>query len=115
MSGDLISREKVLRCILESAEDIDWGQSEDGDAFKHYVGALYRTIAYKECFPSEEPERKWIPCSERLPLWSEHVDDMVLVCYGNGSIRFDTCMNGEWVHGNPIAWMPLPESYRGDR
>lgn len=58
---------------------------------------------------------RWIPCSERLPLWVEHVNDMVLVCYGNGSIRFDTCMNGEWVHGNPIAWMPLPEPYRGDR
>ena len=60
-------------------------------------------------FPSAEPERKWIPCSERLPDWDEHRDDMVLVCYGNGSIRFDSCMNGYWVHGNPIAWMPLPE------
>ncbi len=58
---------------------------------------------------------KWIPCSERLPDWDEHRDEMVLVCYGNGSIRFDACMNGEWVHGNPIAWMPLPEPYRGDR
>ena len=56
---------------------------------------------------------KWIPCSERLPLRSEHVDDMVLVCYGNGSIRFDACINGEWAHGNPIAWMPLPEPWRG--
>ena len=58
---------------------------------------------------------KWIPCSERLPDWDEHRDEMVLVCYGNGSIRFDTCMNGEWVHGNPIAWMPLPEPWGGDR
>ena len=64
--------------------------------------------------PSAEPERKWIPCSERLPDWDEHRDDMVLVCYGNGSIRFDACMNGEWVHGNPIAWMPLPEPWRGE-
>jgi len=57
---------------------------------------------------------KWIPCSKRLPFWCEHVDDMVLVSYENGSLRFDTCMNGEWVHGNPIAWMQLPEPYRGD-
>lgn len=58
---------------------------------------------------------KWIPCSERLPDWDEHIDDMVLVAYGNGSIRFNTYMNGAWVQGNPIAWMPLPEPYRGDR
>lgn len=57
---------------------------------------------------------KWIPCSERLPLKEEHKDDMVLVCYGNGSIRFNTFMNGSWVQGNPIAWMPLPESWRGE-
>ena len=56
---------------------------------------------------------KWIPCSERLPLKSDHVDDMVLVCYGNGSIRFNTYMNGAWVQGNPIAWMQLPTPYRG--
>ena len=58
---------------------------------------------------------KWIPCSERLPDWDEHRNEMVLVCYGNGSIRFDTYMHDDWVHGNPIAWMPLPKQYRGDR
>lgn len=55
----------------------------------------------------------WIPCSERLPSKSDHKDDMVLVCYGNGSIRFNTYMNG-WIIGNPIAWMPLPEQYGGE-
>ena len=62
----------------------------------------------------DEMMPKWIPCSERLPLKSNHVDDMVLVCYGNGSIRFNTYMNGAWVQGNPIAWMPLPEPWRGE-
>lgn len=64
--------------------------------------------------PSAEPEWKWIPCSERLPDWDEHRNEMVLVCYGNGSIRFDTCLHDDWVYGHPIAWMPLPEPYRGD-
>lgn len=61
--GDAISRQTVLRCIKESREDIDWGQSEDQDAFLHYTGALYRTIASKECVPSVQPEQKtgkWI-------------------------------------------------------
>lgn len=59
-----------------------------------------------------EPVMRWIPCSERLPSKSDHKDGMVLVCYENGSIRFNTYMNG-WIQGNPIAWMPLPESYKG--
>ena len=55
--SDLISRQTVLRCIKESRDNIDWGQSEDGDAFLHYTGALYRTVASEECLPSAEPER----------------------------------------------------------
>lgn len=45
---DLVSRQKVLRCIKESRENIDWGQSEDGDAFLRYSAALYLAIASKE-------------------------------------------------------------------
>lgn len=55
----------------------------------------------------------WIPCSERLPSKSDHKDNMVLVCYGNGSVRFNTYMNG-WMQGNPIAWMQLPKPYGGE-
>ena len=61
---------------------------------------------------SQAHENDWIPVSERLPEREDHTDEMVLVCYGNGSVRFNTCMNGEWVQGNPIAWMPLPEAYK---
>ena len=46
---DFVSRQTVLQCIKESREDIDWGQSEDGDA-------LYRTMASKECLPSADVE-----------------------------------------------------------
>lgn len=60
-----------------------------------------------------QPEQQWIPCSERLPNKADHTDDMVLVCYRNGSVRFNTYMNG-WAQGNPVAWMPLPEPYKED-
>ena len=62
---------------------------------------------------SLKPEPHWIPVTERLPRNRDHKDDMVLVCNENGSIRFNTCINGTWVYGNPIAWMPLPEPYKG--
>lgn len=64
--SDYIDRQTVLQCIKESRENIDWGQSEDGDAFLHYSAALYRTIASKECLPSADVEPvkhgRWIPC-----------------------------------------------------
>lgn len=62
--NDLISRQIVLRCIKESRDNIDWGQSEDGDAFLHYTGALYRTIASEECLPSAERTGHWIECED---------------------------------------------------
>ena len=51
---DYISRQTVLRCIKESRNGIDWGQSKDGDAFLHYSAALYRTVASKECVPAAD-------------------------------------------------------------
>ena len=73
---DFVSRQKVLQCIKESRENIDWGQSEDGDAFLHYSAALYRTIASKECLSSAdvEPVRhgRWI-AEDNDGSWSSAV------------------------------------------
>ena len=52
--AEYIKRDTVLRCIKESRENIDWGQSEDEDAFLHYSACLYRTIASIECFPATD-------------------------------------------------------------
>ena len=54
MTNDYIHRQTVLRCIKESRNGIDWGQSEDGDAFLHYSATLYRTVASKECVPAAD-------------------------------------------------------------
>ena len=65
MVEDYIKRKDVLECIKESRDGIDWGQSEDGDAFLHYSACLYRTIASNECFPSaavaEVRRGEWLP------------------------------------------------------
>ena len=80
--------------------------------------------------PSVQPETHWIPCSERLPendnevlitVWDAE-DDYVEVykgfyqghewwtqwCHGCSKIKDEPC--GENI---VIAWMPLPEPYRG--
>ena len=52
--AEYIRRDTVLRCIKESRDGINWGQSEDGDAFLHYSACLYRTIASAECIPAAD-------------------------------------------------------------
>ena len=69
--------------------------------------------SWRHFFANTKSGWRWIPCSERLPNKADHTGDMVLVCYRNGSVRFNTYMNG-WAQGNPVAWMPLPEPYKED-
>ena len=123
--SDLIDRQAAIEA-LKAHED-----------YKGYLHGDFEEIL--EALPSAQPEpsqvardiatiieneqdmmviernaQQWIPCSERLPSRADHIDNMVLVCYGNGSVRFNTYMNG-WVQGNPVAWMPLPEPYKGEQ
>ena len=71
--------------------------------------------------PSAQPEQRWIPCSERLPeesgrylvtntQWGTyHVDWNIYYVNVEGH-----CDGWLWEQGC-IAWMPLPEPYRGER
>jgi hypothetical protein len=75
-----------------------------------------------KALPSAQPERQWIPCSERLP---DKTDDYL--CSYNGCAVVDICeydpdrkewgffYDGGWkVVSNVIAWMPLPEPWKGE-
>lgn len=71
---------------------------------------------------------KWIPCSERLP--EEHTTVLATwkeTWYSNAEERIDTLWinsDGKWSgkfgelnqngSAEVIAWMPLPEPYRGE-
>ena len=84
-----------------------------------------------------QPEPRWIPCSERLPEIKQHV---LLSCYGrviygrmiskdgNGGypvfeicdsvgekrpIVLETTVHSKFTTSRIIAWMPLPEPYKG--
>lgn len=75
--------------------------------------------------PFVQPEQRWIPCSERLPEIGEYV-----LCYLKGRRYFGQyrvckyCAADKYVNHpyfdfnengfpNVVAWMPLPEAYRG--
>ena len=101
---DLISRQAAINTAQVMYKRCD-------ENIEDYRDLMVESI---KVLPSAQPEQQWIPCSERLPSKADHIDNMVLVCYGNGSVRFNTYMNG-WVQGNPVAWMPLPEPYKGEQ
>lgn len=63
--------------------------------------------------PSAQPEPRWIPCEERFPENGHYY----LWCSDMGSVQSDYYWNG-FENGmkygyNIVAWMPLPEAYKG--
>jgi hypothetical protein len=110
------------------------------DAITGYQGVVDKSVAKRILIqlPSAKPEQRWIPCSERLPEYNE----TVLTWDGNAFcvekripyIRDDDGepIEGDWWvddeydeyesdyypnlrDGAAIAWMPLPEPYKGER
>ena len=84
----------------------------DRDLLLHYLDV--------EMAPAIEPEPKWIPCSERLPEESGRYLISVLDGVGRRTTvapyqpRYKAwTMTGRMAYWKVIAWMPLPDSYRG--
>lgn len=71
----------------------------------------------KSCSIHSEP--RWIPVSERLP---EEDGKYMVTIHGYGwngktftSVSVAECIGKLWVGNNGvIAWMPLPEHYKGE-
>ena len=96
-----------------------------------------------EKLPPAQPEQRWIPCSERLPEAEDCPMDCLVTrkskYIGNYTDMAVCEKNGMWTHedwdaivlgdvedgkstglistrdDDIIAWMPLPEPYRGER
>lgn len=81
--SDLISRQAAIDALDKRFDSIPMNQTTEILLLRKDLRDL----------PSAQPEQRWIPCSERLPSKADHTDDMVLVCYRNGSVRFNTYMN----------------------
>lgn len=73
---------------------------------KGIISALQSII---EELPSAE---QWIPMSERPP----EKPGRYLVTNCEFVVDWNIWVNGEWLYSNsaPVAWMPLPEPYKGD-
>lgn len=59
---------------------------------------------------------QWIPCSERLPVNYNNI----LICQRDGYVNVGYCsLNGfkdvnSYPYKDVVAWMPLPEPYKGE-
>ena len=108
--SDLVDRDNVYKVLT--------------DCYHHRTEVQHKAL--REALskvPSAEPERKWIPVSECLPAEDVDVllqfpDNMGVGYIEDGWWNIMTCnaMYSGLDEGDvkPIAWMPLPESYRGE-
>ena len=110
MKDDLIKRQDAANLLYKMLGD----DYVDGYAYLEQLRSL----------PSAEPERKWIPVTEAMPINDVDVIVSVLDNSGDTPYRFTSvgwCTpNGQyWVVDNEmcygvIAWQPLPEPWRGE-
>ena len=121
---DLISRKTTIDAVLSIGHI---AKLTDGDAVIRMSAVNYvlRTL------PSAEPEPHWIPVTERLPeekqdvliafkhnmavgFWEDILNDGGQAWYANSGNGWFTGTEAVDDDGYPIAWMPLPEPWKGE-
>lgn len=70
------------------------------------------------CYQVYQTENDWIPCSERLPEKSDYYHVTVRTITGDRQIKelfYQLDLGWSKIDGiEVIAWMPLPEPFKGD-
>lgn len=122
---DLISRQAAIMHFVKASKNYEC-EMFDLREVTHELWQL----------PSAQPEQKWIPCSERLPevyydyLGNHSSEEVILLMNDEEYIKISNGhfnpvgvfevyeKDGPAFVGKPvrdvIAWMPLPEPYRGE-
>lgn len=83
--------------------------------YQHEEEDFYDGMINAENLIKEQPTIElphWIPCSERLP--EKNGDYLCSLGDDAHSIEVDTFTDDHFEIYNVIAWMPLPESYKGE-
>lgn len=111
--------------VIDAIEGIDWyhqnknkdmvhGANSSEDQAWYKADDIYKTL---EALPSAQ---QWIPCSERLPeentpvlLGVRFKDDFKYFVTARVDYNYWTGL-GRDIRGE-LAWMPLPEPYKGEQ
>lgn len=117
--SDLISRQDAIDAIHKSTEKYNYFMGMENYTDEDAVEAI-NTVPASQVISDVE----WIPVTEALPINDADVIVSVLDDSGDTPYRFTSvgwCTpDGQyWVVNNEIcygviAWMPLPEPYRGE-
>ena len=127
-----MKKKEAVNWLINLTADI--GKSEHRDLW-HYEQALSEIRDMLE----EHPEQHWIPCSERLPDeetdvlvtrtflgckdgshgWNNHIPPKTYVEVAQYFCGEWTALSDEYKvarnrHTEPVAWMELPEPWRGE-
>ena len=105
--SDLISRQAAIDAI-------------ERNAYRHtYIDQIVDII---KGLPSAQPEQRWIPCSERLPEMGSTVlmqntgGWMFVATYAvTPKRKYWAVLEHDYALDEAIAWMPLPEPYKGEQ
>jgi len=106
---DAVSRKAAIDALRMDISIIPFAKARE------YVRAAIETIYNRlEELPSAQPERRWIPVSERLPepridVWCNS-DMGQMVGYYEENV--ETWYGRDYLELMVTAWMPLPEPYR---
>lgn len=75
---------------------------------------IYKSSANLMCYL--QTIQSWIPCSERLPEKKPGDTEYLVTINNIVTTSFWSCYQGRWTWNddNVIAWMPVPEPYKGE-
>ena len=121
--SDLISRQDAIDYFVTNIGVVD----EDGYAVDDYDERVKIWMERFSGIPSAEPERRWIPVTERLPkkenksYWVCTDTKYQCECRWTNNI-YGIGESNDWgwkifdipQYTKVIAWMPLPEPWRGE-
>jgi len=141
--SDLIRRQDAYKAILgetiyDSVDDVEINCGYSVLDSEGWLGGIRDALRAIEYIPSTEPERKWIPVTEKLPednTWylgifkesdTGYCISVPFVCYYAGRktmittkdywiLRgYDDINSKYYINLECAAWMPLPEPWRGE-
>lgn len=109
MKADVKAQTQILKLMFKDDED---GLKLADIMYEGYMAQIDK-------MPTIEPERQWVPCSERLPKrngrylvsWGHQYATGVDTAQWDGFDWYseqDVCMTDD-----VLTWMPLPEPWKG--
>lgn len=110
---ETIYRDDAIKALRSDIELIDPFDIDRGIK----VACVRRASWVIENVPSADSSQDWIPCSEQLP---KNNKDVLITCEcGDVEVGwYDGEWNGEgcvYDDDDIIAWMPLPEPWKGEQ